>query len=108
MFDDVVVVYRILGDLLFYVTGDQDENEVGAGDVCGVVFCGVLGFCSAHCTAACCAAAVVRAMHRAAGWRCPALIRALCLLPPRLPARAQVVLYNVLQGFYESINLLLR
>ncbi|PSC76108.1 Coatomer subunit zeta-2 [Micractinium conductrix] len=46
MFDDVVVVYKFLGDLMFYVTGDQDENEV--------------------------------------------------------------VLYSVLQGFYESINLLLR
>lgn len=30
MFDDVVVVYKFLGDLMFYVTGDQDENEVGA------------------------------------------------------------------------------
>lgn len=28
MFDDVVVVYKFLGDLMFYVTGDQDENEV--------------------------------------------------------------------------------
>ncbi|KAI3434836.1 hypothetical protein D9Q98_002891 [Chlorella vulgaris] len=46
MFDDVVVVYKFLGDLMFYVTGDQDENEV--------------------------------------------------------------VLYTVLQAFYESINLLLR
>ncbi len=31
MFDDVVVVYKFLGDLMFYVTGDQDENEVGRG-----------------------------------------------------------------------------
>lgn len=30
MFDDVVVVYKFLGDLMFFVTGDQDENEVGA------------------------------------------------------------------------------
>ena len=28
MFDDVVVVYKFLGDLMFYVSGDQDENEV--------------------------------------------------------------------------------
>ena len=28
MFDDVVVVYRFVGDLQFYVTGDQGENEV--------------------------------------------------------------------------------
>lgn len=37
MFDDVVVVYKFLGDLMFYVTGDQDENEVrtGAGAVAG-------------------------------------------------------------------------
>lgn len=31
MFDDVVVVYKFLGDLMFFVTGDQDENEVGGG-----------------------------------------------------------------------------
>lgn len=28
MFDDVVVVYKFVGDLMFYVTGHQDENEV--------------------------------------------------------------------------------
>jgi hypothetical protein len=28
MFDDVVVVYKFLGDLMFFVSGDQDENEV--------------------------------------------------------------------------------
>jgi hypothetical protein len=28
MFDDVVVVYKFIGDLMFYVTGHQDENEV--------------------------------------------------------------------------------
>lgn len=28
MFDDVIVVYKCLGDLMFYVTGDQDENEL--------------------------------------------------------------------------------
>jgi hypothetical protein len=28
MFDDVVVVYKFLGDLMFYVTGHADENEV--------------------------------------------------------------------------------
>lgn len=28
MFDDVVVVYKALGDLMFYVAGDADENEV--------------------------------------------------------------------------------
>lgn len=28
MFDDVVVVYKCLGDLMFYVTGGQDENEL--------------------------------------------------------------------------------
>ena len=27
MFDDVVVVYKFLNDLMFYVVGDQDENE---------------------------------------------------------------------------------
>jgi hypothetical protein len=37
MFDDVVVVYKFLGDLMFFVTGDQDENEVGAaGGAVGV------------------------------------------------------------------------
>ena len=45
-FSDVIVVYKFLGDLMFYVTGAQDENEL--------------------------------------------------------------VLYQVLQGFYESISLLLR
>ncbi len=28
MFDDVIVVYRFIGDLMFFVTGSQDENEV--------------------------------------------------------------------------------
>ena len=46
IFSDVIVVYKFLGDLMFYVTGAQDENEL--------------------------------------------------------------ILYQVLQGFYESISLLLR
>lgn len=46
MFDDVIVVYKFVGDLMFYVTGSTDENEL--------------------------------------------------------------ILYTVLQGFYESISLLLR
>jgi hypothetical protein len=45
-FSEVIVVYKFLGDLMFYVTGSQDENEL--------------------------------------------------------------ILYQVLQGFYESISLLLR
>ncbi|KIY99103.1 Coatomer subunit zeta-2 [Monoraphidium neglectum] len=28
MFDDVLVVYKCLNDLMFYVTGGQDENEL--------------------------------------------------------------------------------
>lgn len=28
MFDDVVVVYKFIGDLMFYVTGSADENEL--------------------------------------------------------------------------------
>ena len=28
MFDNVVVVYKFFGDLMFYVTGSQDENEL--------------------------------------------------------------------------------
>uniref|UniRef100_A0A061RHV0 Coatomer subunit zeta n=1 Tax=Tetraselmis sp. GSL018 TaxID=582737 RepID=A0A061RHV0_9CHLO len=28
MFDDVVVVYKFIGDLMFYVTGASDENEL--------------------------------------------------------------------------------
>ncbi len=28
MFDNFVVVYKYLGDLMFYVTGSQDENEL--------------------------------------------------------------------------------
>ena len=28
MFDEVVVCYKALGDLMFYVTGTQDENEL--------------------------------------------------------------------------------
>jgi hypothetical protein len=28
MFDSYVVVYKFLGDLMFYVTGSQDENEL--------------------------------------------------------------------------------
>lgn len=46
MFDNVIVVYKTLGDLMFYVTGSHDENEL--------------------------------------------------------------ILYTVLQGFYESVSLLLR
>lgn len=46
MFDNVIVVYKTLGDLMFYVTGSHEENEL--------------------------------------------------------------ILYTVLQGFYESVSLLLR
>lgn len=28
MYDDVLVVYKFIGDLMFYVTGSQDENEI--------------------------------------------------------------------------------
>lgn len=28
MFDDVIVVYKFIGDLMFYVTGSCDENEL--------------------------------------------------------------------------------
>lgn len=28
MFDNYIMVYRYLGDLMFYVTGSQDENEL--------------------------------------------------------------------------------
>ena len=28
MFDDVVVVYKFVADLMFYVTGSQDDNEL--------------------------------------------------------------------------------
>ena len=28
MFDNFIVVYKYLGDLMFYVTGSQDENEL--------------------------------------------------------------------------------
>ena len=28
MFNDVTVVYKFVGDLMMYVTGAQDENEV--------------------------------------------------------------------------------
>ena len=28
MFDNFIVVYKCLGDLMFYVTGSQDENEL--------------------------------------------------------------------------------
>lgn len=28
MFDDLVVVYKTLGDLTFYVTGSENENEL--------------------------------------------------------------------------------
>lgn len=28
MFDDYLVVYKCLGDLMFYVTGSQNENEL--------------------------------------------------------------------------------
>ncbi len=28
MFDDVIVVYKFYGDLMFFVTGSQEENEL--------------------------------------------------------------------------------
>lgn len=28
MFDNFIVVYKYMGDLMFYVTGSQDENEL--------------------------------------------------------------------------------
>ena len=33
LFDDHVVVFKTLGDLNFYVTGDQDENELVLANV---------------------------------------------------------------------------
>ena len=33
MFDDVIVVYKFIGDLMFFVTGSQDENELILGQV---------------------------------------------------------------------------
>ena len=33
LFDDHVVVFKTLGDLTFYVTGDQDENELVLSNV---------------------------------------------------------------------------
>lgn len=28
MFEEVIVCYKFIGDLMFYVTGSQDENEL--------------------------------------------------------------------------------
>ena len=28
MFDDCIVTYKFVGDLMFFVTGSQDENEL--------------------------------------------------------------------------------
>ena len=28
MFDDVIVVYKFVADLMFFVTGSQDDNEL--------------------------------------------------------------------------------
>ena len=28
MFDNVIVIYKFIGDLMFYVTASQDENEI--------------------------------------------------------------------------------
>lgn len=28
MFDDIIVVYKFFGDLMFFVTGSQSENEL--------------------------------------------------------------------------------
>ena len=33
LFDDYVVVFKTLGDLTFYVTGDQEENELVLSNV---------------------------------------------------------------------------
>lgn len=33
MFDDVVVVYKFINDLMFYVTGSMDENEIVLANV---------------------------------------------------------------------------
>ncbi|KAK9823143.1 hypothetical protein WJX72_000575 [[Myrmecia] bisecta] len=38
MFDDVIVVYKFIGDLMFYVTGSQDENELILYNVLGGFF----------------------------------------------------------------------
>lgn len=38
MMDDGLVVYRFIGDLMFYVVGDVDENEILLSDV-------LTGFC---------------------------------------------------------------
>lgn len=33
MFDDVVVTYKFIGDLMFYVVGHMDENEIVMSNV---------------------------------------------------------------------------
>lgn len=33
MYDDVVVVYKFIGDLMFYVVGHSDENEIVLANV---------------------------------------------------------------------------
>ena len=143
MFDDVVVVYKFLGDLMFFVTGDQDENEVRRG---AAAFCWaarrpavvlqstcLLGCCCLCCMTGCsrsrgCTACLPGALWLP--WLQEGALPALALVPAHCSGRphaaaapaspserppahsclcfAQVVLYSVLQAFYESISLLLR
>lgn len=42
MYDDVVVVYKFVGDLMFFAVGHQDENEI-------ILFNVLQGFCDSIC-----------------------------------------------------------
>ena len=55
MFDDVVVVFKALGDLQFYVTGDADENEL-------ILYAVLQGFYEAVSLLLRCACACVRSL----------------------------------------------
>jgi len=69
MFDDVVVVYKFIGDLMFYVSGHQDENEV-------ILFNVLTAFCDS-----------VTLLLRWVGWCCHAAAAAAAAVGQVLPSR---------------------
>lgn len=62
MFEDVVVCYKFIGDLMFYVTGSQDENELILSSVLTAFYESVtlLLRCVFFCLHACWAVAVMQ------------------------------------------------
>lgn len=90
IFDSYIVCFKTLGDLTFYVTGSEDENELVVYQVLTALYesINIVLRCA---TAACCACAANELLS-AVGFE----------------GRNELVVYHALTALYESINIVLR